>query len=121
MSEDTHNGWTNRETWAVALHINNDQGWQAVVHEALDELVRASLDPKTDPTLSRDAGYIVRNSVEEALEMLLDAVETAEPNLHTGNPTGARETYESVREDIGSLWRVNWDELGAAFLSDLEE
>ena len=29
MAEDTtYNGWTNRETWLVALWINNEQGWQ---------------------------------------------------------------------------------------------
>jgi hypothetical protein len=37
MTDETYEGWTNRETWAVALHINNDQGWQESVHEALRE------------------------------------------------------------------------------------
>ena len=32
---EPYNGWSNRETWAVALYINNDQGWQESVHEAL--------------------------------------------------------------------------------------
>lgn len=34
---DGYNGWTNRATWAVALHVNNDQGWQEQVHELAQE------------------------------------------------------------------------------------
>lgn len=26
---DEYNGWTNRETWAVALHLNNTEWLQA--------------------------------------------------------------------------------------------
>src|SRR5881394_2109748 len=38
MSEE-YNGWTNRETWAVALWINNEQGSQESVHDLVRELV----------------------------------------------------------------------------------
>ena len=34
---DKHNGWTNFATWAVALHINNDQGAQSLVEEWAQE------------------------------------------------------------------------------------
>ena len=30
---EEYNGWTNRETWATALHINNDQGLYEAVQE----------------------------------------------------------------------------------------
>lgn len=34
MSEDrSYNGWTNYETWNVALWLNNDQGSQEMAHE----------------------------------------------------------------------------------------
>jgi hypothetical protein len=25
-TDETYNGWTNRETWAVSLHLGNNQG-----------------------------------------------------------------------------------------------
>ena len=28
MTTDTYNGWANHETWAVVLHLDNDQGLQ---------------------------------------------------------------------------------------------
>lgn len=45
MSDTTYNGWTNRETWAVALHVNNDQGWQESVHESVRDVL-AEQDPQ---------------------------------------------------------------------------
>lgn len=112
MSDDTYNGWTNRETWAVALHINNDQGWQESVLAELREYV--SREAVVTPA-SWEAGDIIRENVEETLMNI-------EPRR------GAHGVWYAVAEgqwlalnDIGSLWRVNWTELGASFLSDLDE
>jgi hypothetical protein len=121
MSTEAYNGWTNRETWAVALHINNDQGWQESVHEALTGARESERMDHHRDLPAWKAGDVIRESVENTLVELLDAVESAEPNYHSASPTGARMTYEGVRDDIGSLWRVDWTELGAAFLQDITE
>lgn len=91
-TDETYNGWTNRETWAVALHINNDQGWQESVFEALREMIL----PPNDGDYSADEWDRLRASY-------------------------AGEVIKLALTDIGSLWRVNWTELGASFLSDLAE
>ncbi|MBW3646829.1 MAG: hypothetical protein KY440_03500 [Actinobacteria bacterium] len=93
--DDSYNGWANRETWAVALYINNDQGWQESVHE---ELRDASM-LQTDEMTASKAGEIVRDNVEEMLEL----------------------APRDVAADIGSLWRVDWHRLGEVFLADVEE
>ena len=111
---ESYNGWANRETWAVALHINNDQGWQESVHEALREAT-SELPPTEDgqPPRARltdyEAGEIIRENVESAFDW----------EFFAGIPV-PRDLL-NAREDIGSLWRVDWTELGAAFLSDLDE
>lgn len=144
MTDETYNGWTNRETWAVALHINNDQGWQESVHEALrnaqpemvcavcGEGIRkdgngyrhthadedtycgtgdgATATPVSKPLEAWEAGLVIRENVEEWIEYLADR----------DTPEAAGDLW-GVASDIGSLWRVNWTELGAAFLSDLED
>jgi hypothetical protein len=105
MTDETYEGWTNRETWAVALHINNDQGWQ--------ESVRWDLKADEIPE-PRDynAGEIIRDSVETML-----TVDGYREMFGDEQP----EALRKIAEEIGSLWRVNWTELGAAFLSDLED
>jgi hypothetical protein len=32
---EEYNGWTNRETWGLALHIDNDQGLQEQASELI--------------------------------------------------------------------------------------
>jgi hypothetical protein len=90
--DDTYNGWTNRETWAVALHINNEQVWQECVYDRL-----------SDVSSGREAGEIVKQQVEDWL--LGDEFD--------------HEAQRDALHDIGSLWRVEWDEIGSAFLADL--
>jgi hypothetical protein len=113
---DSYNGWANRETWAVALHINNDQGWQESVREAVRNTVDgiqqdppAWLDPAelTDTFYANRAGDAIRENVEEALRFLVESAGEGDSYAH------------GVRDDIGSLWRVDWAELGASFLEDL--
>lgn len=111
--DESYNGWTNRETWAVALYINNDQGWQESVHEDIrqGEYDHMSLDDarvalfNAPDYIARRAGEIIRDNVDEWFE----------------SGTEGFEGSFNILRDIGSLWRVNWDELGAAFLSDLAE
>ena len=122
---ETYNGWTNRETWAVALHINNDQGWQESVHEALRENASdmdypdayRSGSSKIDAEDAKNyaaskAGEIVRENVENLL-----TVDGYEDTFGSERP----KALQSIAEEVGSLWRVNWTELGESFLSDLEE
>jgi hypothetical protein len=118
-TDETYEGWTNHETWAVALHINNDQGWQQSVHEALkgaredsDPYSLALTDETRDALAAHRAGQIVKDNVEETLSKRLNDV----AYFTDVNPS----EYSIPREDIGSLWRVDWDEIGAAFLSDIE-
>ena len=124
-TDEKYNGWTNRETWAVALHINNDQGWQESVHEALKSGVGdwnedLSWSPGiTEPSLTRNrarqAGEIIRSEVEDVFDVetygTVDSAEDCQNFVRRLMP---------IMSDIGSLWRVNWTELGSSFLTDLE-
>jgi hypothetical protein len=121
-TDDTYNGYTNRETWAVALYIDNDQGWQEQINEALTEAPFTLLpdlypasdwsDEECQTHLHRQAGALIKNNVEGLLN-------AAEYRQEYGEKQP--EELAVIANDIGSLWRVNWDELGAAFLSDITE
>ena len=101
MSE-SYNGWSNRETWLVALWINNDQGWQEMVHETIRDAWMAG-------HISADQSWKAGEMIRENVEMIREESETA---------TGA-----SLFSDLlgTALARVDWDELGASFLRDVQE
>ena len=96
-TDERYNGWANRETWAVSLYLNNDQTWQE------DVLDRVSESGEDDPFR---VGEIVREWVEETL-----CAAVAEGFAD-------RDTRMAIM-DMGSLWRVDWREVGASFLEDV--
>lgn len=112
-SHETYNGWTNRETWAVSLYINNDEGMQ---RHALDNL----RDIRADEKRARDASETLTViSLEDAIryrfsDWLKDWFEEMQEQSIGAT---SRETLKMLF-DIGSLSRVNWDELAEALKGD---
>jgi hypothetical protein len=116
MSENKEefNGWNNRETWAAALYIQNDQGLNDQTIERLSAAFdRGSIDGET--VKDRRSAGIARaaRSLEPWLEMLF-----------TGY--GYREEFggewphelQAMAADIGSLYRVDHREIAEALLED---
>ncbi len=91
---DEYNGWTNRETWAVHLWLSNDEGMEQMARTTI-----ASGDARGLKIHGDDA-------LQEDTELLLD------PAYHQWPEQNA------MREDVGSLWRVNWREVADAFRDD---
>lgn len=99
---EEYNGWTNRETWATALHIDNDYG---LLHNALD--------------------YVREETRGEDEVDIYDLAEGFKYQLEEDILT-----FENVREnhslwlmltDIGSLYRVNWREIAQHYLDQVKE
>lgn len=105
METQDYNGWTNRETWATALHIDNDQ---ALLEIALD-YARQEMDghdggEEINPYF---LGENLKNWIEEDLLTL--------ENISGNHPLWLMLT------DIGSLYRVNWRELAEHYLDQVKE
>ena len=121
-TDDRYNGWANRETWAVALHINNHQGWQESTLELVKNTVEgvqqdppAWLEPEdlTDTYYANTVGDAIKGDVEQRLTVDGWAELTGEDHLPA--------ELSRIAEDIGSLYRVDWRAVGAAFLEQLGE
>ena len=101
MSEnENYQGWANRETWAFMLHVNNDQG---LYNETLEV---AQQHAGSDDFL---LGQAVVLYWQETLE---EWAETYGAPLSDG--------LEMFRNEVGSWWRVNYTEVGAAVRESLE-
>ena len=95
MADETYNGWTNRETWATYLWLTNVNGLyrQALEYVSSEDMFRIEKDRAMELWLSNE---------------LFDF----------DNMT--REMY-MMREDIGSLWRVDWRSIVDHLIDDLDD
>ena len=105
MSEKdtTYNGWTNYETWAVALWIDNEQGTSERARELAQEFAE---EPQINKLTGRDqTAYQLGKAINEWVEEeMLPAIGEA-----------------SLQADLlgAAVSEVNWYEIAEHYLSDL--
>lgn len=92
MTDETYNGWTNRETWAFNLHWANDEGLYRSVCEYAAGLLKADGEIE-DYRLGESVVGYVRN----------DLLPMADEKLG-----------QMVRDEVGSWWRIDLTETGAS-------
>jgi intracellular sulfur oxidation DsrE/DsrF family protein len=99
--DDTHNGWTNRETWCANLYMDNDEGFYNDVKDMAEKL----------NFVISDVENFIKDKFEALSEMVLDGEAT--------------HTLRSMMLDIGSLYRVDFREIAEHVcedgLSELDE
>ena len=105
MEDQGYEGRSNRETWATALHIDNDQ---ALLEIALD-YARQEIEghDKGEEINSYHLGETLKHWIEDDLLTL--------ENISGNHPLWLMLT------DIGSLYRVNWRELADHYLDQVKE
>ena len=106
MNEE-YNGWKNRETWATNLWLENDEG---LYNEVLDMTKQALTEDRLNAT------RVLADSMKEWLETLLDFRAYRETY---GGEMG--EGLQTMRDDIGSLYRVDYWEVAGYWLEKLSE
>ncbi len=101
---EKYNGWTNYETWNVALWLGNNEGdyryWTETAQECYDEA-------EADDTFTREE----RATLELCLR-LKDGIEESAPDL------GA-----SMFSDLltAALSEVNWHEIAEHYIADCDK
>lgn len=122
MADDTYNGWKNRETWAAALHLSNDQG----LYNWATELVRDEaesiswgdvIDGQDDPKVIHAricfrAGERIAEQVDEW------ATDLFHPDPDAPMAWRADSAILMMLDEIGSRWRVDWTVVAASFADE---
>ena len=105
---ETYSGWTNRETWALMLWINNDEGLLDMAHEYIAGYTReAKIENLTYETF-------------KALQEWTESMFTRSGYVETFGDTWP-DSLADIAEDIGSLYRINYYECAESILSDIAE
>lgn len=116
MSEnEKYQGWTNQETWAFMLHVNNDQGLQQDALTAANEYMSEEHYEGTawNDISSTDIG-------ERVVEFFHDLIFNWSDEYGDTLPSG----LVMFRDEVGSWWRVDPTEVGDAMreaVAELEE
>jgi hypothetical protein len=83
---EPYDGWTNRESWALALHLGNDMGMYYKTREV-----------------------VAGGSIYQAADALKEWIEELWEDLPYSNDG------RNMMTDVGSLWRVDWAEVAHSF------
>lgn len=97
MTDTTYNGYTNYETWATALWLDNDQG----THEYVRELVQ---DARRNCTVASSIRRYMQDALEDYVQELLLT----------------EDTPANLASDLlaHSLSRVDWREMAEHYLAE---
>ena len=103
---EEYNGWSNRETWATKLHLDNDE----YLNNCAWEYARQWEEAREEKFVW-ELGETLKNWVEDEL-LTFDSITQA-------NSDGA---YLFIMlTDIGSLYRVNWQEIAQTYVQELAQ
>ena len=116
MSEE-FNGWTNRETWCMSLHLDNDRG---IYHEAQNAtargLIRAADFANEFPEVTVHVYRHVAIELEDMVQEWRDDLEEFPGSTNGRDFVVWPHPLLSIFLEIGSLWRVDFDEIAVGKL-----
>jgi len=98
-TDETYEGWKNRETWAFNLHWSNDEGLYHMVRDFAADWTRHNDEGQGSDDY--DLGKAVIEYVRETLDEF------------------GGEGAKMINDEVGSWWRVDEAETGAAVRESL--
>lgn len=106
-TDKTYNGWTNYETWSVALLLDNDEGSSAMRQEMAQQA--------WDDAKAGDA-YPSQTRLQAATYALQEALK----EYHEKNNPLANDNSVYAQLLSGALSEVNWRELASNYLDEID-
>lgn len=117
--DDTYNGWKNRETWAIQLHLSNNEGDYRAMCERAEEIVRErEMVTATGRTLVGTMADYIKEWTEEVFSSVLDV----EPGIFDDNGmTFSTSEARMFVADVGSWWRADFYEIAEHWIDEAIE
>jgi hypothetical protein len=115
MADETYHGWANRETWAFHLWITNEQATDQEARRIVVAARRDAIGRLTDQDWTwtgDERACFVRTTAADALR------EWWAETLGAARDNGYADTLDAMRDDVGSLWRVDWRAVACALAED---
>lgn len=115
MSTETYNGWTNYETWGVALLLDNDEGTYREAREAAERFKEEAPDHRNVPGIwtAEEAAKF------EMADWLKDYTETLCGIGADSEDLGIPEPSMMAQQLLGgALSDVNWDEIAGHYITE---
>ena len=111
---DEYNGWTNRETWAAALHLANDYDLYTLSRRIVRDLDADQREWQADHDM---IGSPVGGFAADRLETWITEAVTELLHADTMTPDAWRSTewIRMMMSDVGSFDRVDWHAVAASF------
>ena len=118
---EEYNGWKNRETWALNLNIDNDEGLYTQFRERLTGEFETVTSENLDDTSTADEisdarmdGIIAARNAFDDLVTELFTNEGYKSEFGEDLPAALRK----ISEDIGSIWRADTCSIVDGILED---
>ena len=119
-----YNGWPNRETWAVGLHLDNDYGLYEYRCGLVDVMVASHADWVAEDPVSRAGARAVFRVADAGESWVRDEFEYVffpERGVPgSTEPNQVADVWRMMASDVGSLWRVDWTCLAEHWVDDAE-
>lgn len=109
---DTYEGWSNRETWATNLWLANDHGLYNMVYGEALRIWDETDEPEPGGPFTRER--IAVHELADWLEQTFDEWAHGDGDDNYAPNPGI---YKML-DDIGSLYRVDWDEVAGGWITD---
>lgn len=104
---DSYNGWVNRETWATSLHLSNDEGMYLMVREWANDAIE-----------EEGERAIARRTLADRLRVQFEEWEQDVVDAACGEGEQVTSGMALMFGDIGSLYRVNWDDVAEGWVDE---
>lgn len=115
MSDETYNGWSNRETWAIQLHLSNNEGDYRAMCERAEEIVAEVGVSEWGTATNRMADYI-KDWTEEVFDSVLFPSNDYRGDLNPSTPEA-----RMFVSDVGSWWRADFYEIAKHWIDEALE